>query len=182
MTLVFLLEEESMAAFLRGLLPRILPAHIAWVVIPQEGKQDLEKSIPRKLRGWRTPNTHFIIVRDQDAGDCLKIKERLRALCEKGTRPDTLVRIACKELEAYFLGDPEALADVAGDRKIIRRLRRARYRDPDSVTCPSAVTGKWAPQFGKVGLAREMGERIDVEGNRSSSFRQLLGGIGRLCQ
>lgn len=50
MTLVFLLEELSMKVFLEGLLPRVLPEHIGVQLIPHEGKSDLEKSIPRKLR------------------------------------------------------------------------------------------------------------------------------------
>lgn len=44
--IVFLLEERSMKTLLDGLLPRFLPG-ISFLCIPHEGKQDLEKSIPR---------------------------------------------------------------------------------------------------------------------------------------
>jgi hypothetical protein len=57
LTLVFLLEERSMQAFLAGFLPRILPDGVGFQLVPHEGKTDLERSIPRKLRGWRTPET-----------------------------------------------------------------------------------------------------------------------------
>lgn len=49
MTIVFLLEEPSMKVALEGLLPRILPGE-NFRLIAHEGKQDLAKSIPRKLR------------------------------------------------------------------------------------------------------------------------------------
>jgi hypothetical protein len=52
--LVFLLEEPSMKALLDVLLPRIIPENITFKCIPHEGKQDLEKSIPKKLKAWNT--------------------------------------------------------------------------------------------------------------------------------
>ena len=52
--IVFLLEEYSMKVLLEGLLPRLFP-ELPFLCIPHQGKQDLEKSIPRKLRAWREP-------------------------------------------------------------------------------------------------------------------------------
>lgn len=52
--LEFLVEERSMAEVLKVLLPRILPA--SWVldenyfIRPHEGKSDLKRSIPKKLK------------------------------------------------------------------------------------------------------------------------------------
>jgi hypothetical protein len=100
MKIVFLLEEPSMAALLEGLVPRVLPG-VPFQCIPHEGKADLEKSIPRKLRGWREPDVRFVVIRDQDSADCKDVKRRLAALCKQGNRPDTVVRIACRELEAW---------------------------------------------------------------------------------
>ena len=51
---VFLLEEYSMKLFLDGLLPRLAP-NLEYVCVFHEGKTDLERSIPRKLRAWREP-------------------------------------------------------------------------------------------------------------------------------
>ena len=50
--LVFLVEEYSMKVLLEGLLPRLFP-NLSFLCIPHEGKQDLEKSVPKKLRAWR---------------------------------------------------------------------------------------------------------------------------------
>lgn len=111
--LVFLVEEYSMKVLLDGLLPRLFPT-TSFPCVPHEGKQDLEKSIPRKLRAWREPGVRFAIVRDNDGGDCRRLKDRLRRLAREGQRKDTLVRIACQELEAWYFGSPDALAIAYG--------------------------------------------------------------------
>ena len=100
-----------MAVLFEGLLPRIYP-DLPFLCISHEGKQDLEKSIPRKLRAWQEPGVRFVIVRDKDEGDCRRVKARLYSLCQTGRREDSLIRIACHELEAWYLGDTEALANA----------------------------------------------------------------------
>lgn len=63
--IVFLLEERSMKALLAGLLPRLFP-ELRFICIAHEGKQDLDKSITRKLRGWREAGVRFVVLRDND--------------------------------------------------------------------------------------------------------------------
>ena len=109
--LVFLVEEPSMADLLDGLLPRLFPA-LRFQCVPHDGKQDLEKSIPRKLRAWREPGVRFVVARDQDSADCRQVKARLIELCRNGGRSDALVRVVCRELEAWYVGDPEALVQA----------------------------------------------------------------------
>ncbi len=60
MNLVFLLEEPSAREMLKGLLPRVLPAAVQPRYVVFEGKQDLEKNMIRRLRGWRAPNSVFV--------------------------------------------------------------------------------------------------------------------------
>lgn len=87
--LEFLVEERSMAEVLKVLLPRILPA--SWVldenyfIRPHEGKSDLKRSIPKKLKGFaqhKEQTTGFIIIQDQDSNDCRQLKQELVALCK----------------------------------------------------------------------------------------------------
>ncbi|MBF0138065.1 MAG: hypothetical protein H7833_06470 [Magnetococcus sp. DMHC-1] len=52
MHLVFFLEEPSAKAMLESLLPRLLPDSVTMRFIVFEGEQDLEKQLPRKLRGF----------------------------------------------------------------------------------------------------------------------------------
>lgn len=178
--IVFLLEEYSMAVLLDGLLPRLYPG-LPFQCIPHEGKSDLEKSIPRKLRAWREPGVRFVIIRDNDGGDCRRVKNSLYTLCQEGSRDDSLVRIACQELEAWYLGASEALADAFG-RESLRGLgRKARFRDPDSVARPAEAIRELVPEFQKVSGARRMAPHLTRDGNRSRSYHALLAGVETLA-
>ena len=180
MRLVLLLEEESMQVLLDGLLPRLFP-DLPFLCIPHEGKTDLEGSIPRKLRAWREPGVRFAVVRDNDGGDCRARKGALRALCEAAHRPDALIRIACQELEAWYLGEPDALA-AAYDREALRSLpRKAKFRDPDGVPRPHEVLERLVPDFQKVSGARRMAQHLTRERNRSTSFQVFVSGVGAVA-
>lgn len=178
--LVFLLEEYSMKVLLDGLLPRLFPG-LPFLCVPHEGKQDLEKSVPRKLRAWHEPGVNFVVLRDNDGGDCHVLKGRLAELCQEGHRPDSLVRIACQELEAWYLGEPTALAEAFGDDGLRTIGDRARYRDPDAVQRPSDDLEGLVPEFQKVSGARRMAIRLSREGNSSRSFQVLISGIERVA-
>lgn len=175
---VFLLEEKSMRVLLEALLPRLFPG-LEFLCVAHEGKQDLEKSIPRKLRAWREPGVRFVIVRDNDHGDCRRTKERLVTLCRDAGR-EALVRIACQELEAWYLGDPQALAKAFADEKLSQLAARERFRDPDLVVGAAAALGELVPSFQKVSGARVMGQHLSATGNRSRSFQVFLEGVRRV--
>ena len=180
---VFLLEERSMKEFLDSLLPRLFPGlnpNQHFLCIEHEGKNDLESSIPRTLKAWREPGTKFVIVRDNDSDDCFALKERLRNLCRGTIYADSLIRIVCQELEAWYLGEPDALADVYSSSKLRRIGRQAKFRDPDVIEKPSRVIEQRCPSFQKVIGARQMAERLTPERNRSHSFWVFVGGLTKL--
>ena len=165
-----------MKELLDGLLPRLFPG-LPFLCVPHEGKADLERSIPRKLRGWREPGVRFGVVRDNDGGDCRARKKALRGLCEAADRPDTLVRLACQELEAWYLGEPEALAEAFG-RHALRDLgRQASFRDADAVARPHREIERFVPEFQKVSGARRMAKHLTRDRNRSTSFRMFIAGV-----
>lgn len=178
--IVFLLEEYSMKVLLDGLLPRLFPG-LPFLCVPHEGKQDLEKSIPRKLRAWSEPGVRFCVVCDNDGGDCQALKQALVALCREGGRDDTLVRIARQELEAWYFGAPDALAEAFANDQLRRLRRRARFRYPDAIDKPSAALARLVPEFQKVSGARRMAGVLSRE-NSSRSFQALMAGLDRLAQ
>ena len=182
MQLVFLLEERSAQALLDEILPWILPEGVFHRCIPHEGKQNLEKSIPRKLRGWNQPNTHFVVVRDKDQSDCYAVKERLRSLCAEAGRPETLVRIAVHELESWFLGDLEAVGSAFEDDRVPRHQSAAKFRDPDFLANAAEELRKLVPAYQKLKGARAIAPHMDVNGNRSLSFQHLVSGITRYAE
>jgi hypothetical protein len=122
--LVFLLEEPSTKYLLDGLLPRLMPGWVAgqhFLCVPHEGKSDLDRSLPRKLAAWRVPGDRFVVLRDNDAAVCEDVKARLTRLCADSGRADTLVRLVCQELEGWYLGDLDALAQAFGIHARVRR-------------------------------------------------------------
>ncbi|MEW6072556.1 MAG: DUF4276 family protein [Planctomycetota bacterium] len=176
---MFLLEEFSMKILLDGLLTRLCPG-LRFLCVPHEGKQDLEKSLPRKLRVWKEPGVRFVVVRDNDDGDCHARKRDLVTLCRKGRREDALVRIACQALEAWYLGEPDALAEAFGDESLRGIGQKARFRNPDAVSQPALALERLVPAFQKVSGARRMARHLTRDRNRSRSFHALMAGIDRL--
>ena len=178
--IVFLLEEDSMRILLEGLLPRLFPG-LLFQCVPHEGKQDLEKSIPRKLKAWREPGVRFVVIQDQDSADCHQVKTNLVQLCQSTGRRDVLVRVACRELEAWYIGEPQALKQAFPSTRpsALRELGKRRYQNPDTVVRPSDIIAKLIPEFQKRSGARRMAAFLSRE-NASNSFRVFIEGIERL--
>jgi hypothetical protein len=140
-----------------------------------EGKQDLEKRMPKKLRGYLNPRARFIVMRDQDQGDCRRIKRSLAALCPVSHRPRTIIRIACHELESFYLGDLQAVESGLGVSGLAGKQNKAKFRDPDHLSSPSRelekLTGK---RYQKIAGSRAIAPHLDLRAPRSRSFRHLL--------
>lgn len=183
--LIFLLEEPSMKALLDGLLPRLFPGwepETHFKCVPHQGKSDLDASVPRKLNAWRIPGDRFVIVRDNDNAKCTDIKQRYLAICHAAGRPDTLVRLVCQELESWYIGDLQALAEAFDNPKLDTPAQRKRFTHPDEWEKPSAEVARLVPGFQKIGGARSMAQCLQVEGNRSRSFQVFVDGVRRVAQ
>lgn len=181
--LVFLLEEVSAKAMLESLLPRILHPDIRTRFIAFDGKQDLARQMLKRLRGYVNPQARFIILRDQDsAPDCVALKAKLTKHCQQaGQAEKTLVRIACKELETYYLADLPAVEQALNLDKIAQLQGSSKFRSPDRLGNPSKeleTLTKGAYQ--KVGGSREIGKYLDTGNERSPSFKNLVKGIRRM--
>lgn len=145
-----------------------------------EGKSDLEKSIPRKLKAWHDPAAKFVVVRDQDSADCLDVKARLQALCSESGRPGAMVRIACRELEAWYLADLAAIDETYRTR-LARLQAKKKFRQPDQISSPSRELASLVPAFRKIDGARRLGPLLDLENRRSTSFGHSVRGVRRLA-
>lgn len=177
MMVVFLLEEPSMKAFLDIILPEILPGNVAYKTIAHSGKSDLQESIPRKLKAWRRPDTKFVIVQDQDSGDCREIKETLAKLARPAGR-EVLIRIVCRELEAWYFGDLHAVS-MAYQKDVTALQKKSKYRNPDAIGNPKEELRKLFPAHQQLDGARRIAVHMDIQNNRSESFRQFVSGIRR---
>ena len=178
--MVFFLEEPSAEELLRGILPKILPEGIATDFKIFEGKQDLEKRLPRILRAWRKPECLFLVMRDQDSGDCRKIKSALVDICKEAGK-ETLVRIACKEIESFYLGDLAAVEKGLGVKGLRMKQNTRKFRDPDKIRNAKAVLIELTKRhYQEISGSRSIAPHLSIEGNASHSFRMLVSGIRKL--
>ena len=100
-------------------------------------------------------------------------------LCADAGKPDTLVRIVCRELESWYLADLQAVDKVFGTQ-LAKQQEKAKFRTPDDISVPSAEVFKIVPGFGKVSAARALGVLLDIENHRSVSFAAFIKGINKL--
>ena len=177
--LILLLEEKSAQNVLDCLLSKILPLN-TWLCIPHQGKGDLQKSIPKKLRGWQNPNAKFIIVHDQDSHDCYELKQKLKNLCEDANKPETLIRIVCVELEAWYWGDLEAVAKTYSGFKPENFRSRSIYRHPDSIHNPANKLKRHIEEFDKTLASTKIPQYMDIDNNTSPSFNCLIQAVKQL--
>jgi len=179
--IVFSLEESSARAMLEGFLPKILPDELGRRFVVFEGKQDLEKQLVKRMRGYRVPDVKFVVLRDQDAADCKPIKAGLVKKCAQAGHPEALVRVACHELESWYLADLAAVEAGLGVRGLVKLQKKRPYSKPDGQPNPSHTLQRIAPSYQKVGGSRAIGPHIDPENSRSRSFANLVAGIRRLA-
>jgi hypothetical protein len=179
--IVFFLEESSAEALLESLLPRLLPTNVRFRCVVFEGKQDLERQLVRRLRSYRAPHARFVVLRDQDSADCHVIKSGLKQKCVEANRPDTVVRIACRELESWYLADLAAVEKGLGVKNLQSLQAKAKYRLPDEIVCPSKTLMRLAPGYQKTGGSRSIAPHLDLKSSRSRSFGLFLKTIRRLA-
>lgn len=188
--LELLVEEPSMEAFLRALLPRLLPAGRTFEVHAFQGKVDLMDKLHARLRGyaqWMPEDWRIVVVVDRDDDDCRVLKQQLETMASTaglqtrshaGGGPWQLVnRIAIEELEAWYFGDWPAVCSAYP--RVSRGIpNQAGYRDCDAIR-----GGTWEAfervlrRYGyfksgllKVDAARTIGALLDPGRSTSQSF------------
>ena len=180
-TLVCCLEEPSAREMLSVLLARILPTDWNVQYIVFEGKQDLLKRLEMRVRGWLLPNSFFLVLCDQDAQDCKCLKSQIAKMVIE-TGKTAKIRIACHELENFYLGDLAAVARGLSCLSVNKLASKAIYRQPDSIAnAPEQLKRITGNAYQKCSGSRSIAPYLDLEGgNRSKSFNALLSAIREL--
>ena len=185
-----LVEERSMEMFLRGLLPRLLGDIATFNVYPSQGKSDLLRNLPARLRGyaaWLPRNWRVVVVVDRDRDRCQDLKRTMeQATAEAGLRRresgavgnwQVANRIAVEELEAWYFGDWDAVREVYP--KVPGAVTdKTAYRNPDEIAGGTWETferllqraGYFASGLRKTEVARALGPHLVPTRNRSRSF------------
>lgn len=171
--LVVFVEEASARIVVEALLQRLLPDG-SCIVVPHDGKGDLVKSYPRKIGAWEYPKSvPFIVLHDNDGGDCAILKKRLTHLVPPRKKSRTRIRIVMQSLEAWYLGDFEALA-AAGlikPEKAKQLNGNAKFRNPDRVTNAKEEFFRLHDESGQMAVARLIAPHLNFDRNRSHSFK-----------
>ena len=181
--LVCMLEEPSAEEMLRAVLPKILPDDIVVQYVVFEGKQDLEKRLEKRLRGWQSPDSVFLVMRDQDAGDCHLVKETLNEkVVQSGKVDQTLIRIACHELESFYLGDLQAVEQGLGLNNLVKLQNKRKYRTPDHLgNAAEELYRLTNRRYQKLQGSRDIAPHLNLDAaNRSHSFNVLISGLKNL--
>jgi len=179
--LVCLLEEPSAQAMLEGLLPRILPASITVRYIVFEGKQDLDKQLVRRLRCYLVPTAKFVILRDKDGADCHEVKKVLQQKCKEANKQDALIRIACHEIESWYLADLQAVETGIDIKNLAKKQSAAKYRNTDRVAnAADELKRLTSGIYQKVGGSRSIGPHLDLSNTRSQSFAVFVSGLRKI--
>ncbi|MDP3711848.1 MAG: DUF4276 family protein [Mycobacteriales bacterium] len=195
-----LVEERSAAAFLEGVLPRVLPPQTRFKVRSFEGKHDLLQSLPSRLAGYAArrrdgEDVRVLLLVDRDNDDCQDLKRRLvshamtAGLTSGAAEPGAVLvaRIAVAELEAWYFGD------WAAARRAFTKLPAA---TPAAWRNPEHASGKPSHYFqsalrragytgevekSKPTWGRKMGVLVDVRANRCPSFVAFVDGVRHLA-
>ena len=130
MHIEFLVEDSSGERLLHLLVPQILGEQgdpHTWRLHAYKGigrvpkamtttgdpaKRILLEQLPKLLRGYgKTPGIDaVVVVLDSDRRDCAEFLTELKDMADNcAPRPSTLFRLAIEEMEAWYLGDREAI-------------------------------------------------------------------------
>jgi hypothetical protein len=199
----FLVEEPSAVEVLQLLIPKLAGQRLDYQFHRFMGKRDLLSKLENRLNGLTKgipSNKRFVILVDRDRDDCHVLKRQLIDLVTGiGLQPkvgatanrgyNVLCRIAVEEIEAWFLGDPDAI------RKAYPKVNRtfenqAAYRDPDQIKGGTwealerllQKAGYHLGGLAKIQAARDIAPHMDPNRNRSRSFHVFRDGIKGMIQ
>lgn len=176
---VVMVEEQSLEEVTRVLVGRLgLQQQIK--IVPHDGKNDLEKSFPRKLSNWRSPGrTRFVICRDNDGNDCTELKNKLRNLLPPNPPHEFKFRLVMNELEAWYLADLRALhsAGLISQVNIEQNQNKKKFRSPESLLNAKQEFLRLVKTSGQITLARRIAPHLDLRNDRCCSFKHFISAI-----
>ena len=187
-----------MEAALSLLLPRLIKDRATWRIIPYRGKHRLLRELPSRLRAYARRlqserHLRIVVLVDSDGQPCTELKERLKRAAEQAglvtkSRQSAggfavLNRIVIQELEAWFLGDIDALKRAFPKVPSVLGKRRG-YRDPDAIRNSwerlhqvLRRAGELGDVFPKIETARRIAAHMSPAENRSRSFQSFRSGL-----
>ncbi|MDR1290660.1 MAG: DUF4276 family protein [Planctomycetaceae bacterium] len=170
---LFLLEEESAEEMLRKFIPRCFSS-LRCTYRKFKGKNNLIQRLEKTIQNHVDNNCPIVILCDQDDDCCVELRDKILNLCKKTHRGSScVVRIACHEMESWFLAQLDIVAGHFGVPELAKHQKR--YEKPDTVKNPSDVLKRITNgNYQKVKGSRIMGEYLDPNITRSVSFKRFV--------
>ena len=122
------------------------------------------------------------MLRDQDSGDCQVIKTNLQQKCEAANKFQAIVRIACRELESWYLADLEAVEKAYNKTNLLSQQHKNKFRNPDTLESPSKELKSLIPEYQKINGSRMIAPYLNLENTRSRSFYHFVNSIKKVIQ
>ena len=86
MHLEFLVEETSAEAVLQNIVPKVVGQTISFRIHPFQGKSDLLKKLPDRLRGyknWIPKDWRIVVLIDRDNDECKQLKTKMELVAQR---------------------------------------------------------------------------------------------------
>jgi len=187
-TLYVLTEEPSIKNVFEVILPKILPQNVNFHILVHQGKNDLKKVLSEKIASLsRVEGAKILITMDQDANDCKQLKQKLSDLIGKNCNCDYKIRIVCRELESWLLGDLSAIERAFPKFKSGLYTKKPQMRNVDKTKGkPSDLLLRIIPEFKdrknlpKIELSKKVAPFLDIVNNCSPSFNHTIKAIRQL--
>jgi len=190
MTIIHIFTEElSLKKVLDNILPKILPSETHFRIYPHQGKEDLQRALTTTLPSISIiPGSKILITRDQDNNDCVVLKKQIYDLVNGNCACDFSIRIICKELEAWFLGDMEAIEKAYPRFKLGHYINKAEYRNVDRIHYANKQLLRIIPEFSgreslpKLEVSENISQYMEIEKNKSISFIHTIKAIQKFAK
>jgi len=184
----FLVEEPSIKPVIDSIVTKIVDPNSEWYEVKiHQGKQDLRKALKSVVPTLsKVPNVRIMVLQDQDQYDCEELKNELLNEIEKHCECPFKIRIVCRELESWFLGDLEAVQEAFPRFRYNQYISGSKFRNPDLVQNPHLELLKIIPEYSglktlpKVQTSEKISPYLNVNRNRSVSFKHFYNAIKEL--
>jgi len=178
-----------MKSLLQVLLAKICDDGCHFQIYDLKGKTNLFKLLPIRLASLKLEEKdRVLILMDNDSKECKVSKARLENIVSQaGIRTKTqypnegfkaITRLVIQSLEAWFLGDPEALRSAYPDLGTFED--KEKFRNPESLQKPDEALDQLLAEKrirdGKVKRADKIAPffNLDPDQNRCPSYKSFI--------
>jgi hypothetical protein len=177
-------EEPSIKYVLEEIIYKLNLVENQFRIYPHQGKNDLITALKKTLPSIsRIPDSKILITIDQDKNDCILLKNEIQQIIELQCVCDFKIRIICRELESWYLGDMNAIENAFPRFKSENYKNKSYYRNVDKIFSPNLEVLKIIPEYKqykrlpKIEVAKRISPFLELEGNKSSSFNNTIKAI-----